>query len=56
MGIPEADRPQFFAWVDTFASPFDTRVTPSFEVVAKSLMELWEYGLELSQGEAGEPG
>jgi cholest-4-en-3-one 26-monooxygenase len=56
MGIPEADRPQFFAWVDTFASPFDERVTPSFEVVAKSLMELWEYGLELVKEKERNPG
>jgi cholest-4-en-3-one 26-monooxygenase len=47
LGIPEADRPQFFRWVDTFASPFDERVTPSFEKVAQSLMELWTYGLDL---------
>src|SRR5262249_12451422 len=56
MGIPEADQPQFFAWVDTFASPFDERVTPSFEVVAKSLMELWEYGLQLVKEKRENPG
>ena len=38
------------------ASPFDTRVTPSFEVVAKSLMELWDYGLELVKEKGVNPG
>jgi cholest-4-en-3-one 26-monooxygenase len=47
LGIPEPDRPKFFAWVDTFASPFDVRVTPSFEEVAQALGELWAYGLDL---------
>jgi cytochrome P450 len=54
--VPEEDRPKFFAWVDTFASPFDPRVTPSFEKVAQALMELWEYGLELVERKKVEPG
>lgn len=46
LGIPEADRDKFFRWVDTFASPFDERVTSSPEKVGQALMELWAYGLE----------
>ncbi len=30
LGVPAGDRPQFFEWVDQFAAPFDTRITPSF--------------------------
>src|SRR5207247_10572765 len=37
LGVPEQDRPKFFGWVDTFASPFDTRVTPSFEKVGEAI-------------------
>jgi cholest-4-en-3-one 26-monooxygenase len=28
LGVPREQRPQFFEWVDTFAAPFDTRITP----------------------------
>jgi cholest-4-en-3-one 26-monooxygenase len=56
LGIPEPDRTKFFAWVDTFASPFDTRVTPSFEVVGQALGELWEYGLNLVEEKRKTPG
>jgi cholest-4-en-3-one 26-monooxygenase len=45
LGVPEEDRPKFFGWVDTFASPNDPRVAPSFEKVGQALTELWQYGL-----------
>jgi cholest-4-en-3-one 26-monooxygenase len=47
LGVPEEDRPKFFGWVDTFASPNDPRVAPAFEKVGQALMELWQYGLEM---------
>jgi len=56
LGVPESDRAKFFSWVDTFASPFDTRVTPSFENVAKAIMELYEYALEIHELKRREPG
>ncbi|MBA2347080.1 MAG: cytochrome P450 [Solirubrobacterales bacterium] len=46
LGVPEADRAQFFTWVDTFASPFDERVATAPEKVGQALMELWSYGLD----------
>lgn len=55
LGVPEEDRPKFFDWVDTFASPFDPRVTPSFEKVGQALAELWEYGLELVKRKRAQP-
>jgi cholest-4-en-3-one 26-monooxygenase len=48
LGVPAADRPKFFAWVDTFAAPFDTRVTPSFESVMQAIGELMIYSEELA--------
>jgi cholest-4-en-3-one 26-monooxygenase len=56
LGVPAGDRPKFFSWVDTFASPFDTRVTPSFEKVAQAITELYEYALELHALKQREPG
>lgn len=56
LGVPEADRPKFFNWVDTFASPFDTRVTPSFEKVGEAIMGLYEYAIELEDLRRREPG
>ena len=56
LGVPEEDRPKFFDWVDTFASPFDPRVTPSLRGGRPGAMELWEYALELVEREASEPG
>jgi cholest-4-en-3-one 26-monooxygenase len=47
LGVPEEDRPRFFGWVDTFASPNDPRVAPAFEKVGQALMELWQYGLDM---------
>src|SRR5436190_436107 len=43
LGVPEEDRPKFFHWVDQFAAPFDTRITPSFEHVGMAIMGLYEY-------------
>jgi cholest-4-en-3-one 26-monooxygenase len=56
LGVPEADRPQFFAWVDTFAAPFDTRVTPSFESVLAAIGNLMVYSTELCELRRNEPG
>ena len=42
-------RPQFFEWVDTFAAPFDTRITPSFEYVFNAIMSLFNYSVELAE-------
>ncbi len=56
LGVPEADRPKFFGWVDTFAAPFDTRVTASFEQVGEAIMALYEYSLELAELRRSEPG
>lgn len=56
LGVPEPDRPKFFGWVDTFASPFDTRVTPSFEKVGEAIMGLYQYALELEALKKREPG
>lgn len=56
LGVPEPDRPKFFRWVDTFAAPFDTRVTPSFENVGEAIAALWEYALELAELKRKEPG
>jgi cholest-4-en-3-one 26-monooxygenase len=56
LGVPEPDRPKFFNWVDQFAAPFDTRITPSFEDVGKAIMGLFEYSLELEQLRREQPG
>ena len=56
LGVPEEDRPKFFNWVDTFAAPFDTRVTESFEKVGEAIGALWEYSLELAELRRAEPG
>ncbi|MFE3001611.1 cytochrome P450, partial [Nocardia sp. NPDC059246] len=56
LGVPEADRPKFFAWVDTFAAPFDTRVTPSFDHVLAAIGELMVYSTELAELRRNEPG
>ena len=49
LGVPAGDRPQFFEWVDQFAAPFDTRITPSFEHVFAAIMGLFNYSLELGE-------
>lgn len=56
LGIPEPERPQFFAWVDTFASPFDVRVTPSFEKVGEAIMGIYAYGSQLAAKKKVDPG
>jgi len=56
LGVPEGDRPKFFGWVDKFAAPFDTRITPSFEEVGQAIVDLYEYAIELEQLRRDEPG
>lgn len=49
LGVPPADRAQFFAWVDKFAAPFDTRITPSFEMVMEAIGGLMVYATDLAE-------
>ena len=56
LGVPKDQRPQFFEWVDTFAAPFDTRITPSFENVAVAIFSLLNYAVELGEQKRREPG
>ncbi len=56
LGVPPADRAKFFSWVDTFAAPFDTRITPSFEYVLQAIGELMVYSTELADLRRAEPG
>ncbi len=56
LGVPEQDRPKFFHWVDQFAAPFDTRITPNFEAVGTAIMELYAYAIELEQLRRENPG
>jgi cholest-4-en-3-one 26-monooxygenase len=56
LGVPREQRPQFFEWVDTFAAPFDTRITPSFEAVANAIFSLLNYSVELGELKRREPG
>jgi cholest-4-en-3-one 26-monooxygenase len=56
IGVPRADRAKFFAWVDTFAAPFDTRITPSFECVGKAINGIMDYALELAEIKRKDPG
>jgi len=37
IGVPQADRAKFFAWVDIFASPFDPRIAASQESVMEAM-------------------
>ena len=48
LGVPPAERPQFFDWVDRFAAPFDTRLTPSFETVLEAIFNLTAYAGDLA--------
>jgi cholest-4-en-3-one 26-monooxygenase len=48
LGVPPAERPQFFDWVDHFAAPFDTRLAPSFETVLGAIFALTGYAGELA--------
>jgi len=56
LGVPEEDRPKFFHWVDQFAAPFDTRITPSFEDVGKAITGLYEYAPQLQKLRTEQPG
>jgi cholest-4-en-3-one 26-monooxygenase len=56
LGVPNGDREKFFAWVDTFAAPFDTRITPSFECVLQAIFDLLGYAVELGELKRREPG
>lgn len=56
LGVPPADRPKFFSWVDTFAAPFDTRVTPSFDAVLESIGNILVYATELKEIRTLDPG
>jgi cholest-4-en-3-one 26-monooxygenase len=56
LGVPPGDRAKFFAWVDTFAAPFDTRITPSFEYVVQAIVDLVGYAAELAEIKSREPG
>ncbi len=47
LGVPAEDRERFFGWVDTLASPFDERVTPSLEVALAANQALMDYAMEL---------
>ena len=49
LGIPKEDRPKFFHWVDQFASPYDPRVTKSFDQLLQAIMELLAYAPELAE-------
>jgi cholest-4-en-3-one 26-monooxygenase len=56
LGVPPGDRAKFFAWVDTFAAPFDTRITPSFEYVLQAIVDLVGYAVEVAEIKSREPG
>jgi cholest-4-en-3-one 26-monooxygenase len=56
LGVPRGDRAKFFEWVDTFAAPFDTRITPSFEHVMQAIFSLLNYAVELGELKRSEPG
>lgn len=56
LGVPPGDRAKFFGWVDTFAAPFDTRITPSFDYVVEAIGNLMVYSTELAEMKRTEPG
>lgn len=56
LGVPEEDRPKFFHWVDQFAAPFDTRISPSFDVVGKAIADLYAYAPQLHALRKEQPG
>ena len=56
LGVPKGDRAKFFGWVDTFAAPFDTRITPSFDYVMEAIGNLMVYSGELAELKRREPG
>ena len=49
LGVPPADRAKFFGWVDQFAAPFDTRITPTFDHVIAAIGDLMNYSMEISE-------
>ncbi|TPG32407.1 cytochrome P450 [Mycolicibacterium hodleri] len=49
LGVPPADRAKFFGWVDQFAAPFDTRITPSFDHVIAAIGDLMNYSIEIAE-------
>ena len=56
LGVPAEDRPKFFNWVDRFAAPFDTRMTPSFEAVIEAIFNLTAYAGDLAAHKRIAPG
>jgi cholest-4-en-3-one 26-monooxygenase len=56
LGIPPEDRPKFFGWVDKFASPYETRVTASFEDLLGAIMAILAYAPELAELRRKDPG
>jgi cholest-4-en-3-one 26-monooxygenase len=56
LGIPPEDRPKFFGWVDKFASPYETRVTASFEDLLGAIMAILAYAPELAELRREQPG
>jgi cholest-4-en-3-one 26-monooxygenase len=56
LGVPPADRPKFFHWVDQFASPYDTRVVASFEELLKAVLDMLAYAPELAEIRRKDPG
>jgi cytochrome P450 len=56
LGVPREQRAEFFNWVDTIATPFDTRITPNFETVMENGAKIMEYALVLADLKRREPG
>lgn len=56
LGVPHKDRHDFFGWVDTFAAPFDTRITPSFDHVVEAIGNLMVYAEDLAEDKRKNPG
>jgi cholest-4-en-3-one 26-monooxygenase len=56
LGVPPEDRAKFFHWVDQFAAPFDTRITPDFDHVMAAIGDLMVYATELAEKRKLEPG
>ncbi|OMC33130.1 linalool 8-monooxygenase [Mycolicibacterium fortuitum] len=56
LGVPHADRPDFFGWVDTFAAPFDTRITPTFDHVMEAIGSIMVYAGDLAELKRKNPG
>lgn len=56
LGVPEVDRAKFFGWVDTFASPFDSRVVTGMDQIEAAIQGLLDYALELWDLRTREPG